>query len=111
MYMKPTPAGGASLFNQAWIQAAEPASKHIGSGPGVSGLSGMQVKPLVPLRMVRIAPPFSIATIVAPLATLDVPAFIALAMSSASLGAAPAFLAGVAPDTAPPQKITRLTRT
>src|SRR6267154_1306166 len=70
----------------------------------------MQVKPLVPLRMVRITPPFSIATMVAPLATLDGAAFIALAMSSASLGAA-AFFAGVAPDTAPAEKITRLTRT
>jgi hypothetical protein len=32
-----------------------PASMHIGSGPGVVGLPGMQPKPFVPTRSVRIA--------------------------------------------------------
>src|SRR5216684_1945832 len=112
MYMNPIlPAGGVSWFNHAWIHPAEPASKHIGSGPGVSGLSGMQVKPFVPLRSVRMAPPASIVTIVAPFATLAGAAFIALAISSASLGAFAAFLAGSAPVIAPADKTNRPTRT
>src|SRR5205085_2737838 len=73
------------------------ASMHMGSGPGVAGLSGMQVNPFFPSRSVRIFPPASIATTVAPLATLAGAAFMALAMSSASLGFAAAFFAGGAP--------------
>src|SRR5207302_4946437 len=61
-------------------------SMHIGSGPGVAGLSGMQVKLLVPLRTVRILPPSSLATIVACLPTLGGAADSALAMSCASVG-------------------------
>src|SRR5437879_5851951 len=72
---------------------------HIGSGPGVAGLSGMQVKLLVPLRTVRILPPSSMTTIVACLPTLGGAADSALAMSSASVGpglAAVALSAGFA---------------
>src|SRR5437762_13648320 len=61
-------------------------SMHIGSGPGVAGLSGMQAKLLVPLRTVRILPPSSMATIVACLPTLGGAADSALAMSCASVG-------------------------
>src|ERR1700758_5089111 len=70
---------------------------HIGSGPGVAGLSGMHVKLLVPLRTVRILPPSSMTTIVACLPTFGGAADSALAMSLASLGAAlaaAAFAAG-----------------
>src|SRR5713226_8108047 len=70
MYMKPTfPAGGGWWLINACTQAMALASMHIGSGPGVDGLSGMQVKPFVPLRTVRMVPSAFIATIVAPLAT------------------------------------------
>src|SRR4029077_18664246 len=72
-------------------------SMHIGSGPGVAGLSGMQVKLLVALRTVRILPPPSMTTIVACLPTLGGAADSALAMSSASVGpglAAAGFPAG-----------------
>src|SRR5438270_10433333 len=73
-------------------------SMHIGSGPGVAGLSGMQVKLLVPLRTVRILPPSSMATIVACLPTLGGAADSALAMSCASVdpGLAAAGFAGFA---------------
>src|SRR5216684_5236982 len=62
-------------------------SIHMGSGPGVAGLSGIQVNPLVPLRSVRILPSASIATMVAFLATLAGAALMALLTRSASLGA------------------------
>src|SRR5258708_38956245 len=95
MYIKPTlPAAGGLWSIQECTQAMALASMHIGSGPGVAGLSGMQVNPFVPLRIVRILPSASIATNVAPFATLAGAAFIALAMSSASLGGAAAFFAG-----------------
>src|SRR6187455_2437583 len=58
---------------------------HIGSGPGVSGLSAMHVNPFVPLRTVRIFPSASIATMVASFATPAGAAVIALLMISASL--------------------------
>src|SRR3979411_1294039 len=61
---------------------------HIGSGPGVAGLSGMQVKPFVPLRSVRILPSASMATIVAFLPTAAGAALIALLIMSASARAA-----------------------
>src|SRR5437867_3272905 len=61
---------------------------HIGSGPGVAGLSGMQVKAFVPLRSVRIVPFASMATMVAPPATLAGAAVIALAIICAFVGAA-----------------------
>ncbi len=67
------------------IQSPAFLSQHIGSGPGVAGLSGIQVKPLVPLRSVRI-PPFGLgATIVALSATFLGAAFMALATSSSSV--------------------------
>src|SRR5690348_17924935 len=51
MYMTPTAPCGGGLW---WIQASAHfiafASMHMGSGPGVAGLSGMQVQPLLPLR-------------------------------------------------------------
>src|SRR5687768_14771873 len=60
---------------------------HIGSGPGVAGLSGMQVKPLLPLRRVFIVPSGLAATIVAFLATASGAADIALVIRSAELAA------------------------
>ena len=63
-------------------------SMHIGSGPGVFGLSGMQVNPFVPLCSVRIFPSASIATTVAPFATLGGAALLALAIICVSVGAA-----------------------
>src|SRR6185369_9534618 len=57
MYISPTlPAGGGWWPIQALAHSRALASMHIGSGPGVVGLSAMQVKPLVPLRTTRIAP-------------------------------------------------------
>src|SRR6266478_325826 len=80
MYMNPTfPAGGVLWPRYASIQSPALLSQHIGSGPGVSGLSGMQVKPLVPLRSVRMPPFGSGATIVAFSATFFGAAFSALA--------------------------------
>jgi 1-acyl-sn-glycerol-3-phosphate acyltransferase len=54
-------------------------SAHIGSGPGVAGLSGMQVKPFVPWRKVRIVPSAPGTTIVACFAMSAGAARIALA--------------------------------
>src|SRR5271165_2597811 len=88
MYINPTfPAGGVLWFRYASIQSPAFLSQHIGSGPGVSGLSGMQVKPLDPLRSVRIPPFGSGATMVAFSATFFGAAFMALAISSSSVGA------------------------
>src|SRR5690349_9763699 len=56
---------------------------HIGSGPGVAGLSAMQVKPLSPRRIVRIDPSRPTATIVAPRATAAGAADMALRISAA----------------------------
>src|ERR1700676_3072976 len=96
MYMKPTlPAGGVLCEDHALAHSIALASMHIGSGPGVAGLSGMQVKPLVPLRSVRILPPGSITTIVAFLPTLAGAALIALVISLASSLAGAAGFAGV----------------
>src|SRR5262249_3541049 len=51
MYMKPTLFfGGSFLFNQASTHSIAYWSAHIGSGPGVLGLSAMQVNWLLPLR-------------------------------------------------------------
>src|ERR1700680_238671 len=63
-------------------------SMHMGSGPGVAGLSGMHVNWLSPLRTVRILRLASMATMVACLPTFAGAADSALAMSSASVGAA-----------------------
>src|SRR5580700_7145582 len=88
MYINPIfPAGGVLWFRYASTQSPAFLSQHIGSGPGVSGLSGIQVKPLDPLRSVRIPPFGSGATMVAFSATFLGAAFMALAMSSSSVGA------------------------
>src|SRR5438552_19148890 len=65
----------------------------MGSGPGVAGLSGIHVKPLVPLRSVRLPPFGSGSTMVASSATFLGAAFMALAISSSSVGAVLAPLA------------------
>src|SRR5690242_20415903 len=99
MYIRPTlPDGGALWPTHASIHSIAFLSAHIGSGPGVAGLSGMQVKPLVPLRSVCM-PLSSMVTIVAPLATAAGAACMALAISCASLGA---FLAAAAFSAAAP---------
>src|SRR5436853_2910618 len=88
MYMRPVfPAGGVWWCRYASIHAPAFLSQHIGSGPGVSGLSGMQVKPLLPLRSVRIPPFGSGAKMLASSATFLGAAFMALAISSSSVGA------------------------
>src|SRR5207249_9246609 len=94
MYMRPIfPAGGVWWCRYASIHAPAFLSQHIGSGPGVSGLSGMHVKPSLPLRSVRIPPFGSGATMVASSATFLGAAFMALAISSSSVGAVLAPLA------------------
>ena len=51
MYMNPTlPSGGGLLPIHASAQAIALASPHMRSEPGEVGLSGMQMKPLVPRR-------------------------------------------------------------
>src|SRR5882762_10460161 len=97
MYMNPTfPAGGVLWPRYASIQSPAFLSQHIGSGPGVSGLSGIHVKPLVPLRNVRIPPFGSGTTMVAFSATFCGAAFVALAINSSSGGADLAPPAGAA---------------
>src|ERR1700716_1115874 len=88
MYMNPTfPAGGVLWPRYASIQSPAFLSQHIGSGPGVSGLSGIHVKPLVPLRSVRMPPFGSGATMVAFSETFLGAAFMALAINSSSVDA------------------------
>src|SRR5215469_943545 len=100
MYMNPTLPGVGGLWPiQAPAHSIAFLSRHIGSGPGVVGLSGMQVQPLVPCRIVRILPSASIATMVAFLLIDCGAALIALLMSSASVGPAFLSLAAFAPDT------------
>src|SRR6478609_5351640 len=83
MYMTPAlSVGGGLCPTQAMTKSIAFASKHIGSGPGVSGASGMQVKPLVPLRNSAILPSAPIVTIAASLATAAGAADSALAMGS-----------------------------
>src|SRR5882672_290623 len=82
MYMKPTfPAGGVWWPIHAFAHSMALASMHIGSGPGVTGLSGMQVNPFFPARTVRMVPSASMLMMVASFATLGGAAFLALAMS------------------------------
>src|SRR5690349_8786776 len=86
MYIRPTlPLGGVAWVSHALTQPIAALSAHIGSFPGVAGASGMQVKPLVPWRRVRILPWASIAMMVACLPTLAGAARIALAIICASL--------------------------
>src|SRR6202035_5984618 len=88
MYMNPTlPTVGEMWLAHACTQSMAFLSIHMGSGPGVAGLSGMQVNPLVPLRSVRILPSASIVTMVAFLPTLAGAAFMALLINAASVGA------------------------
>src|SRR5690242_5400100 len=83
------PAGGGCFFSMASIHAMPLASVHIGSGPGVAGLSGRQVKPLVPARSSFIEPSAPMSMIIAPLPTASGAALIALAiLPASSVGAA-----------------------
>ena len=85
--MTPTvSAGGFFLPIQAWAHFAAFASMHIGSGPGVVGLSGMQVQPFFPSRKVFIDPSACAWTIVAPCEIDDGAADIALATRIAMVG-------------------------
>src|SRR5258708_9447453 len=98
MYMKPTlPAAGGLWATRAFNHSMELASPHIGSGPGVAGLSAMQVKPLLPLRTTRIAPLALRSTMVASLAMAAGAACIALAMIWASVMGAIGWAAREAP--------------
>src|SRR4051794_17037009 len=66
MYIRPTLlAGGGLCAIHASAHFMPLASMHIGSFPGVCGLSGMQVQPLVPWRTVVTAPLASIVMIAA----------------------------------------------
>src|SRR4249919_4083273 len=96
MYIRPIlPLAGGLCPTQAPAQSIAAASMHIGSGPGVAGLSAMQVKPLLPARTVRMLPSGCIATMVAPPATFPGAACIALSINGlSSMEAA----AGVSPD-------------
>jgi len=95
MYIMPTaPAGGVLWPIQASAHFIALASMHIGSGPGVAGLSGMQVQPLLPSRKVVIAPSAPAWTIVAPLAIEAGAAAIALWTGSLWSVAATAALFG-----------------
>src|ERR1700691_5284275 len=87
MYMKPTLAGGVLCAIHASTHSPAFLSQHIGSGPGVAGLSGMHVQPFVPLRIVRILPDASIAMTVAFPLILRGAALSALLIRVASLGA------------------------
>src|SRR3954470_2805702 len=87
MYINPTlPLGGGLWPTHASIHSIAFLSAHIGSGPGVAGLSGMHVNAFAPFRSVCM-PLSSIVTIVAPFATVAGAALIALAISCFSLGA------------------------
>src|SRR3546814_12671367 len=87
MHIRPSLSGGGGLRAiHACAHSIAFASMHIGSGPGVVGLSGMHVNALVPWRSVRIVPSAPVATIVASLATRAGAARMALAIHSASVG-------------------------
>src|SRR5271157_4565316 len=86
MYMKPTLfLGGSFLFSQASTHSIAFRSAHIGSGPGVLGLSAMQVNWLMPWRTIRIFPSESTSIIVAPFPTASGAADTALFMISSSV--------------------------
>src|SRR4051812_16728132 len=87
MYINPTlPLGGGLWPTHASTHSIALLSAHIGSGPGVAGLSAMHVNALVPLRTVCM-PLSSIVTTVAPFETAAGAALSALAISCFSLGA------------------------
>src|SRR3982751_3764324 len=100
MYIRPTaPAGGSLWAIHACAHFRPLASMHIGSRPGVCGLSGMQVQPLLPWRSVFIEPSASGWMIVALADTDDGAAAIAFANGSFESGfdfslAWPSVLAG-----------------
>src|SRR6476659_8936757 len=97
MYIRPTvPLGGGLCAIHAAAHFPALASKHIGSGPGVSGASGMQVQPLVPLRSSDIAPFASTVTIDAECAIAAGAADSALATGSLALAAAVVFVSAAA---------------
>src|ERR1700730_10578224 len=86
MYMKPTLLlGGSFLFSQASIHSIAFRSAHIGSGPGVLGLSAMHVNWLLPFRPIRIFPSDPTSMIVAPFPIASGAADMALLMSSSSV--------------------------
>jgi hypothetical protein len=74
---------------------------HVGSGPGVSGLSAMQVKPFDPRRNVRIVPLARMSTTVAPRATAAGAADRALRIEAASPPCRPLWLQAVPAKTSP----------
>src|SRR5512132_671359 len=91
--MNPTfPVSGALCDIHAPAHAIAFLSRHIGSGPGVAGLSGMHVKLLVPARSVRMVPSAAMLTIVAFFETDAGAALMALAMSCSSVCAAIGFV-------------------
>src|SRR3954447_2291037 len=84
MYMTPgVPLGGGLWWTHASAHLPALASKHIGSGPGVSGASGMQVQPFLPARTCFIAPLASTVTTAASCASDAGAADSALATGSA----------------------------
>src|SRR3984893_3407559 len=86
MYMKPTLFfGGSFLFSQASTHSIAFRSAHIGSGPGVLGLSAMQVNWLLPWRTTRIFPSESTSMIVASFPIACGAADMALLMISSSV--------------------------
>src|ERR1700724_1142328 len=86
MYMKPTLFfGGSFLFSQASTHSIAFRSAHIGSGPGVLGLSAMQVNWLLPWRTTRIFPSEPTSMIVAFFAIASGAADMALLMISSSV--------------------------
>src|SRR5690349_7439778 len=106
MYMNPTlPAGGVLCPTHAIAHSIAFLSMHIGSGPGVAGLSGMQVKPFLPSRSMRILPSASITTMLAPCDTLAGAADIALLIMALSDGPFFASLASAAQAFAATPKI------
>src|SRR4051812_43405791 len=87
MYIRPTaPAGGSLWAIHACAHFRPLASMHIGSRPGVCGLSGMQVQPLLPWRSVFIEPSACGWMIVALADTDDGAAAIAFANGSFESG-------------------------
>src|SRR5690349_9774051 len=97
MYIRPMrPFGGSFFARYAISQSMAFLSMHIGSGPGVAGLSPMQVNSLLPGRTVRMAPLASMATMVASAATLAGPARMALWIIASSAGIALVSAAAIA---------------
>src|SRR4051794_20344433 len=90
MYMTPgTPSVGGFLPIHAVAQAAAFLSMHIGSGPGVVGLSGMQVQPFLPWRKVFTEPSACASTMVVSFEMEAGAAAIALSIGSVGWAAAP----------------------